>query len=89
MTKLYIAFKSWWVGDKISEGVSPNWNYLIIAIIVWITLAIILNYVEKKSKKKREYKETKADKKKWNRYGIYAAVIFVPFYILFLIFYAD
>ena len=38
---------------------------------------------------KREYKETKADKKKWDRYGIYAAVIFVPFYILFLIFYAD
>jgi len=36
-----------------------------------------------------EYKETKADKKKWDQYGIYVAVIFLPLYILFLIFYAD
>ena len=35
------------------------------------------------------YKETKADKKKWSRYGVYAAVIFLPLYILFLIFYSD
>ena len=32
---------------------------------------------------------SEADKKKWNRYGIYAAIIFLPLYVLFLIFYAD
>ena len=37
----------------------------------------------------RPYKETKEDKKKSKKYGIYAAIIFVPIYILFLIFYAD
>ncbi len=37
----------------------------------------------------RVYKETKADKKKWDRYGIYAAIIFLPLFVLFLIFYAD
>ena len=82
MSKLYIGLKSWWVGDKISaEGFSFNWNALIIVIIGV--------FLEKKNKKKIKYKETKADKKKWNRYGIYAAVIFAPLYILFLIFYAD
>ena len=90
MSKLYISLKSWWVGDKISaEGFSFNWNVLIIIIIVWIALATIGAFLEKRSKKKTKYKETKADKKKWNRYGIYAAVIFAPLYILFLIFYAD
>ena len=90
MSKLYIGLKSWWVGDKISaEGFSFNWNALIIVIIVWITIVIIGVFLEKRSKKKTKYKETKADKKKWNRYGIYAAVIFAPLYILFLIFYAD
>ena len=90
MSKLYISLKSWWVGDKISaEGFSFNWNVLIIIIIVWIALATIGAFLEKRSKKKTKYKETKADKKKWNRYGIYVAVIFAPLYILFLIFYAD
>ena len=83
-------FKSWWIGDKVSaEGFSFNWNNLIIVIAIIIVISIILTLYEKKSKKKKKYKETKADKKKWDRYGIYAAVIFVPFYILFLIFYAD
>ena len=54
---------------------------LLVASFGWLTMG--------DKKKKREYKETKADKKKWDRYGIYAAVIFVPFYILFLILYAD
>lgn len=35
------------------------------------------------------YKETEADKKKWNKYGLYAALIFVPVYALFLIFFTD
>ena len=90
MSKLYIIFKSWWVGDKISaEGFSFNWKGLIIFILVIITISIITTLLGKKSKKNIKYKETKAEKKKWNKYGIFAAVIFLPFYILFLIFYAD
>ena len=90
MSKLYITFKSWWVGDKISaEGFSFNWKGLIIFILVIIAISIITTLLGKKSKKNIKYKETKAEKKKWNKYGIFAAVIFLPFYILFLIFYAD
>lgn len=90
MSKLYIIFKSWWVGDKISaEGFSFNWKGLIIFILVIIAISIITTLLGKKSKKNIKYKETKAEKKKWNKYGIFAAVIFLPFYILFLIFYAD
>ena len=90
MSKLYIIFKSWWVGDKISaEGFSFNWKGLIIFILVIIAISIITTLLGKKSKKNIKYKETKAEKKKWNKYGIIAAVIFLPFYILFLIFYAD
>ena len=89
MSKLYVRFKSWWIGDKISDGASFNWNNLIIVIAIIIVISIILTLYEKKSKKKREYKETKADKKKWDRYGIYVAIIFLPLYVLFLIFFAD
>lgn len=61
-------------------------------ILVWASIVLPAYFIFVRlgfKESKREYKETKADKKKWDRYGIYAAVIFVPFYILFLIFYAD
>jgi hypothetical protein len=90
MSKLYIIFKSWWIGDKVSaEGFSFNWKGLITVIIVIAVISIIGTVLGKKSKKKIRHKETKADKKKWDKYGIYAAIIFLPLYVLFLIFYAD
>ena len=90
LLKFYLAVKAFWIGDKVSEeGFSFNWKGLIIVILVIIAISIITTLLGKKSKKKIKYKETKADKKKWNKYGIYAAVIFLPLYILFLIFYAD
>ena len=50
----------------------------------------ILNYLGfKETKEDLNYKETKADKKKWNRYGLYAALIFAPLYFIFLVFFAD
>ena len=44
MSKLYIIFKSWWVGDKISnaEGdFSFNWQAVIIVIIIVIFISLI------------------------------------------------
>ena len=62
-------------------------SMLLYASIVIPTYFAFIRFGFKESEK--EFKETKADKKKWNRYGIYAALIFIPFYIAFLIFFAE
>ena len=41
MSKLYIIFKSWWIGDKVSaEGFYFNWNGLITVILVVVVILI-------------------------------------------------
>ena len=43
MSKLYIIFKSWWIGDKVSaEGFYFNWNGLITVILVVVVIFNIL-----------------------------------------------
>ena len=56
MSKLYIIFKSWWVGDKISKAegdISFNWQAVIIVIIIvyGITFGGFLYAVHKKGYK--------------------------------------
>ena len=58
--------------------------YLLITIPIYIKF-IRLGFKEPED----DFKETKEDKKRWNRYGIYAALIFIPFYLVFLIFFAE
>jgi len=61
-------------------------------ILLWGSVALTAYFIFDRlgfKETNRVYKETKADKEKWDRYGIYAAVAFLPFFILFLIFYAD
>ena len=56
MSKLYIIFKSWWVGDKISnaEGdFSFNWQAVIIVIIIVIFISLIFAWFSEKKAKKR------------------------------------
>ena len=66
------------------------WACVILYIAIFAPIYFTLNYLGlKENKDNLNYKETKADKKKWNRYGLYAALIFVPFYFLFLVFFAD
>ena len=53
MSKLYIIFKSWWIGDKVSaEGFSFNWKGLITVIIVIAVISIIGTVLGKNQKKK-------------------------------------
>ena len=58
MSKLYIIFKSWWIGDKISKAegdISFNWQAVIIVIIIVIFISFIFAWFsEKKAKKKRQ-----------------------------------
>ena len=58
--------------------------YLLITIPIYFKF-IRLGFKESEE----EFKETKEDKKRWKRYGIYAAIIFLPFYIVFLLFFAE
>jgi len=61
-------------------------------IVLWASIVLPAYFIFDRlgfKESNREYKETKADKIKWNRYGIYAAIIFLPLYVLFLIFFAD
>ena len=56
MSKLYIMFKSWWIGDKVSaEGFSFNWQAALILIIIVIAISFIFAWFsEKKAKVRRE-----------------------------------
>ena len=66
------------------------WAVVILYIAIFVPIYLVLNYFGfKKTKGDLNYKETKADKRKWNRYGLYAALIFAPFYFLFLVFFSD
>ena len=66
------------------------WAIIVLYVAMFLPVYFVLNYFGfKETKSDLNYKETKADKKKWNRYGIYAALIFVPFYLLFLIFFTE
>ena len=63
---------------------------LILYAVIFLIFYFLLKKIGyKESSSEFNYKETKAEKKKWNRYGIYAAIVFAPFYLLFLIFFAE
>ena len=65
MSKLYIMFKSWWIGDKVSaEGFSFNWQAALILIIIVIAISFIFTWFSEKKAKKRRQKWQKIIKKK-------------------------
>tara|TARA_B100001741_G_scaffold266228_1_gene231906 strand:- start:875 stop:1081 length:207 start_codon:yes stop_codon:yes gene_type:complete len=68
MTKLYLFFKSLWIGDKVTEeGFSFNWNVLIIVVLIILSIGIYAWFSEKKAKKRREKWKKVINKKKTER----------------------
>ena len=64
MSKLYIMFKSWWIGDKVSaEGFSFNWQAALILIIIVIAISFIFTWFSEKKAKVRIEKWKKIIKK--------------------------
>lgn len=60
--------------------------YLVIFIPIYFFLR---RFGYRETKEELNYKETKKDKKRWNKYGIYVALVFFPIYLIFLILFAD